>query len=728
MEMKKMMAFGAAFAAVGFALAQAPLYKDASKSVDERVEDLLSRMTFEEKIGQIGQFLPAYQKGVESADSSKKRFSKDLLKRVRAGKIGSLIGAPGLENRTLVQKAALESRLGIPVIFGHDMIHGCTVTTPIPLAQSCAWDPDLWRRTAEMTALSARLKGCDWTFAPMMDIARDARWGRIAEGAGQDPYLCSLWSAAQVKGFQGDDVADGFHLAACAKHYVGYGAGEGGRDYDAVEMGEGTFRDIYLPPFASAVKAGVLTVMPAFHSFNGVPCAVNRWLLTDVLRGELGFDGFTISDWEAIAECDLAGHGVGDGPVELGAMALNAGMDMSMVDAYYEKGLKAALAEGRTTMKEIDQAVRRVLSVKMKIGLFERPFVDEAAVKAKVDLKRDLAVAREAAVKSCVLLKNEKSVLPLAKGVKVSLLGKLADDEEHMQGCWSSFYEVKENATLRQGLQAAGFAVSFDANYAVDSSADVVVAVFGEGAWESGEAHSRAYIGLKPDQLAAVNAIKASGKPFVAVLFSGRPLAVPELAEKADAVLAGWFLGSCAGEAIADVLSGAEVPSGRLTVDFPRTTGACPMYYNRLPTGRPSQPEGGMVNSYIDSDIHTPLYPFGFGLSYSEIAYSDESVAVTDDAVVFTATVANKGTRSAVETVQAYVRDLVGVVSRPKRELKGFEKVSLAPGESKKVVVSVPRERLVYHAGAKTLKAEGRMHGWIAPDSISGKRLEFVLK
>ena len=338
------------------------------------------------------------------------------------------------------------------------------------------------------------------------------------------------------------------------------------------------------------------------------------------------------------------------------------------------------------------------------------------------------AVAREAAVRSCVLLKNEKSVLPLARGAKVSLLGKLADDADHMQGCWSSFYEVQENATLRQGLEAAGFAVSFDAGYAVDASADVVVAVFGEGAWESGEAHSRSYIGLKPDQLAAVDAIKATGKPFVAVVFSGRPLAIPELAEKADAVLEGWFLGSCAGEAVADILSGAAEPSGRLTVDFPRTTGACPMYYNRLPTGRPSQVGGGMVNCYIDSEIHTPLYPFGFGLSYSEIAYSDESVAVTDDAVVFTATVANKGDRPAVETVQAYVRDLVGVVSRPKRELKGFEKVSLAPGESKKVVVSVPRERLVYHAGAEKMSATGKMHGWIASDSISGKRLEFVLK
>ena len=683
------------------AFADVPLYKDASKPVEARVSDLVSRMTLDEKIGQLGQFLPSFQKGVESADNTKKRFSDDVLERVRQGKVGSLIGAPGLENRALVQKAALESRLGIPVIFGHDMIHGCTVTTPIPLAQSCAWDPDLWRRTAEMTALSARLKGCDWTFAPMMDIARDARWGRIAEGAGQDPYLCSLWSAAQVKGFQGDDVSDGFHLAACAKHYVGYGAGEGGRDYDAVEMSEGTFRDIYLPPFASAVKAGVLTVMPAFHSFNGVPCAVNGWLLTDVLRGELGFAGFTISDWEAIAECDLGGHGVGDGPVELGAMSLKAGMDMSMVDAYYEKGLKAALAEGRVSVKDIDTAVGRILTVKMKLGLFERPLVDAEAVKAKIDLKKDLATAREAAAKSCVLLKNANSVLPLRKGAKVSLLGAMADDEEQMQGCWSSYYEVKENATLRQGLAAAGFDVKFSAKYEPDASADVVVAVFGEKSNES--------------------------KPFVAVLMNGRPLAIPELAEKADAILEGWFLGSCAGEAIADIMSGARVPTGRLTVDFPRTTGACPVYYNRLPTGRPSHPNGWMCNCYIDSEIHTPQYPFGFGLGYSEIAYSGEKVEVKGDAVVFTATVANRGAFAAEETVQAYVRDLVGAVSRPKRELKGFAKVALAPGESKTVEISVPRSRLVYHAGARRLDAEGKMQGWIAPDSISGKALDFTL-
>ena len=709
------------------AFADVPLYKDASKPVEARVSDLVSRMTLDEKIGQLGQFLPSFQKGVESADNTKKRFSDDVLERARQGKVGSLIGAPGLENRTLVQKAALESRLGIPVIFGHDMIHGCTVTTPIPLAQSCAWDPDLWRRTAEMTALSARLKGCDWTFAPMMDIARDARWGRIAEGAGQDPYLCSLWSAAQVKGFQGDDVSDGLHLAACAKHYVGYGAGEGGRDYDAVEMSEGTFRDIYLPPFASAVKAGVLTVMPAFHSFNGVPCAVNGWLLTDVLRGELGFAGFTISDWEAIAECDLGGHGVGDGPVELGAMSLKAGMDMSMVDAYYEKGLKAALAEGRVSVKDIDTAVGRILTVKMKLGLFERPLVDAEAVKAKIDLKKDLATAREAAAKSCVLLKNANSVLPLRKGAKVSLLGAMADDEEQMQGCWSSYYEVKENATLRQGLAAAGFDVKFSAKYEPDASADVVVAVFGEKNNESGEGHSRSFIGLRPEEISAIDAIKASGKPFVAVLMNGRPLAIPELAEKADAILEGWFLGSCAGEAIADIMSGARVPTGRLTVDFPRTTGACPVYYNRLPTGRPSHPNGRMCNCYIDSEIHTPQYPFGFGLGYSEIAYSGEKVEVKGDAVVFTATVANRGAFAAEETVQAYVRDLVGAVSRPKRELKGFAKVALAPGESKTVEISVPRSRLVYHAGARRLDAEGKMQGWIAPDSISGKALDFTL-
>ena len=701
------------------AFADVPLYKDASKPVEARVSDLVSRMTLDEKIGQLGQFLPSFQKGVESADNTKKRFSDDVLERVRQGKVGSLIGAPGLENRTLVQKAALESRLGIPVIFGHDMIHGCTVTTPIPLAQSCAWDPDLWRRTAEMTALSARLKGCDWTFAPMMDIARDARWGRIAEGAGQDPYLCSLWSAAQVKGFQGDDVSDGFHLAACAKHYVGYGAGEGGRDYDAVEMSEGTFRDIYLPPFASAVKAGVLTVMPAFHSFNGVPCAVNGWLLTDVLRGELGFAGFTISDWEAIAECDLGGHGVGDGPV--------AGMDMSMVDAYYEKGLKAALAEGRVSVKDIDTAVGRILTVKMKLGLFERPLVDAEAVKAKIDLKKDLATAREAAAKSCVLLKNANSVLPLRKGAKVSLLGAMADDEEQMQGCWSSYYEVKENATLRQWLAAAGFDVKFSAKYEPDASADVVVAVFGEKSNESGEGHSRSFIGLRPEEISAIDAIKASGKPFVAVLMNGRPLAIPELAEKADAILEGWFLGSCAGEAIADIMSGARVPTGRLTVDFPRTTGACPVYYNRLPTGRPSHPNGWMCNCYIDSEIHTPQYPFGFGLGYSEIAYSGEKVEVKGDTVVFTATVANRGAFAAEETVQAYVRDLVGAVSRPKRELKGFAKVALAPGESKTVEISVPRSRLVYHAGARRLDADGKMQGWIAPDSISGKALDFTL-
>ena len=363
----------------------------------------------------------------------------------------------------------------------------------------------------------------------------------------------------------------------------------------------------------------------------------------------------------------------------------------------------------------------------MRLGLFERPLVDAEAVKAKIDLKKDLATAREAAAKSCVLLKNANSVLPLRKGAKVSLLGAMADDEEQMQGCWSSYYEVKENATLRQGLAAAGFDVKFSAKYEPDASADVVVAVFGEKSNESGEGHSRSFIGLRPEEISAIDAIKASGKPFVAVLMNGRPLAIPELAEKADAILEGWFLGSCAGEAIADIMSGARVPTGRLTVDFPRTTGACPVYYNRLPTGRPSHPNGWMCNCYIDSEIHTPQYPFGFGLGYSEIAYSGEKVEVKGDAVVFTATVANRGAFAAEETVQAYVRDLVGAVSRPKRELKGFAKVALAPGESKTVEISVPRSRLVYHAGARRLDAEGKMQGWIAPDSISGKALDFIL-
>ena len=705
-----------------------------------RVEDLVGRMTLDEKIGQLVQ---TGSTGYASDDQSAAALSEELKAAVRDGRVGSLIGACGVQKFNAIQRIAVEeSRLGVPLMVGHDVIHGCRTVLPIPLGLSCAWDAELWRRGAEMMAVEALSRGCNWTFNPMVDIARDARWGRIAEGAGQDPWLASLYASAMVRGYQGVDIRDGRHIATCLKHYVAYGACEGGRDYNTVELSDDTPRNVYLPPFAAGVAAGALTVMPAFHALNGTPCSVDRYLLTDVLRGELGFKGFTISDYNAIAEA-ANGHAVATPDAEVAAKALNAGMDQDMMSGIYRDHLKAAVESGAVKASDLDEAVRRVLAVKERMGLFEKPYID-ADILGKIDFGAHRALAREAAAKTAVLLKNVGGILPLGKGRRIALLGSLADDRDEMLGCWQTWKDGFENATLREGLAADGVEVTYARAWtptgAVDraairaaaGSADLVIAAFGESCWDygsmNGENCSRADIGLPGHQLEALSEIKAAGKPLVAVLFCGRPLAVPELAEAADALVVAWNPGSSGGWGVADVLTGVREPYGRLTVDFPHRTGECPLYYNRLPTGRPWKAGEFWVTKYIDAPSPgRSLFAFGEGLGYTAFAYSDERVEVADGRVVLRAKVTNTGVRTGTEAVQAYVRDLVATVSRPRRELKGFRRVELKAGESVEVEIAIAARDLGFWHRGRFRVEPGRFAAWIGHDSNSGRELGFDL-
>lgn len=713
----------------------------AQTDVERRVEETLSRLTFEQKLGQLWQFSGGHPSEAASSDRSKGALDPKFLEAVGAGRYGSVIGKRGVSNYNAIQRAAMEG-VGIPLLIGHDMIHSATTTYPIPLAMACAWDESLWERTASAMAVESLALGCNWTFTPMLDVALDARWGRIAEGGGCEPLVTGLMGAAMIRGFQGCDMADGLHIAACAKHYVSYGASFGGRDYNAVEMSDSTLRDVYLPPFKMAVDAGVATVMPAFHSFNGVPCSMNSYLLRDILRGEFGFDGMTISDWAAVRE--LIRHGVAADKADAAVLALNGGIDMEMVSDCYVETLKSAVERGRVTMKTIDDAVRNILRVKFRLGLFDRPTLDADALAKAIDPAANRALARECARKSCVLLKND-GALPLKKGVKVALLGDLAASDWQMLGCWSTRdLSNFENATLLDGLKADGVDVNYVEAYtltgrvdlaAVEAAAlaaDVVVAAFGDYWENSGEGNSSAILELKGGQMKVAEKVKSLGKPLVAVVFGGRPMAFPGLAKTADALVMAWNPGGCGGWGIADVMTGLAEPWGRLTVDMPYATGTCPLYYSRTTTGRPStitaeHPFGKRYTSCYNDAPFVALYPFGYGLTYTSVKYSGEKVAVEGGEVVFSADVANTGAHEANELVQVYVRDEVARIVRPRRELKGFKRVALRAGETKHVEIRVPVSSFGYTLNGVRAVEPGWFTAWVAPDSDSGRRLRFEL-
>ncbi|HEY8132600.1 MAG TPA: glycoside hydrolase family 3 N-terminal domain-containing protein, partial [Thermoanaerobaculia bacterium] len=593
------------------------------------VEGLLARMTLEEKLGQLTQIV-------------EDQLPNDLA--------GSMLNSGGAAKTNALQRAALaKSRLKIPLLFGYDVIHGYRTIFPIPLAIASSWDPKLAELSAQVAAREARAAGIRWTFAPMVDIARDARWGRIAEGAGEDPLLGSAMAAAYVRGFQTS-------ILACAKHYAAYGAAEAGRDYNSVELSERTLREVYLPPFRAAVDAGVATLMSAFDSVNGIPATANRHLLDDILRSEWKFKGFVVSDWDAVAE--LINHGVAANKQDAAIKAITAGVDMDMWDNSYST-LAAAIREGRLPMSVVDRAVRRVLRMKAQAGLFDDPFTNETAAPT---LDRD--AARRVAQRSIVLLKNELDLLPLPKSSKIAIVGPLADSKVDMLGPWSAQGKAEDAVTPLEAIP-----------HVPVEQADVIVAVLGESREMSGEAASRTTIDLPGDQQKLLESLVATGKPVILVVMSGRPLAISWAAEHVPAIVQAWFLGSESGNALADVLFGDINPSGKLPVTAPRATGQVPIYYAHLPTGRPPNVEDKYTSKYLDVPIG-PLYPFGFGLSYTKFEYSDIRV----DGFRVSATVRNAGNRAGEEIVQMYVADPVASVSRPVKELKGFQRVALKPG------------------------------------------------
>lgn len=727
--------------------------KIVTPAIAARVEELLAKMTLEEKIGQLNQVGPTPVGGVDlelaewkrmldAGKITREEYDKAVAgiqmdaqeEDVRAGRIGSFLVLKGAEKCNRMQRIAVEeSRLGIPLLLGLDVVHGLRTIFPIPLAEACSWDEAVFENSAAIAAREAVATGLNWTFAPMVDIARDARWGRIAEGAGEDPLLTSRFAAAKVRGFQGPDLSAPDRIAACAKHFAAYGAAIGGRDYNSADISLQTLHEVYLPPFEAASDAGAATFMGAFNDINGVPCTTNPYLYKNVLRDGWGFDGMVVSDASAVAE--VVAHGTAADRADAAAQSLAAGMDMDMGCRCYIENLAAKLEEGAVTLQQIDDAVRHVLGVKFALGLFEHPYVDPTLADRLYLCDEHRAAARDAARRSMVLLKNN-GLLPLKKDAKLLVVGGLAAERGEMLGTWAGMGRRDDTACLLDGLNACGIDYEYLPCCPVDNEthtignfdpaglaealekADAVIAALGETKNMSGEASSLCDIGLAGGQDALVAALKAGGKPFAAVLFNGRPLAIPHVDEAADAVLEAWHLGTEAGYAICDVLFGDYAPSGRLTTTFPHHTGECPRYYNHVSTGRPA---GAIRHSckYMDAPIQ-PLYPFGHGLSYTAFAYRDLTVWEENGTVTATVTVCNTGSIAAEETVQLYVHDKVASRARPVRELKAFAKVWLEAGEAKTVTLTFAADKLGFYDIAMNYVVEpGDFDIWVGHDSTA---------
>ena len=658
-----------------------------------RIDTLLAALTIEEKIGQLN-MVPAGQTVTGPGEL------RDVHEGIRTGRIGALLNLWGADEVRAVQRLAVEkSRLGVPLLLGLDVIHGHRTIFPVPLAEACLFAPDLWEKTAHAAAEEAAQDGVAMTFAPMLDVARDPRWGRIVESPGEDPWVASEIAAAKTRGLQGQDLAAADSLAATAKHFCAYGAVTAGREYASAEVSERTLREIYLPPFSAAVAAGTAAIMPAFIDIAGTPMTANAPLLQGWLRGDLGFDGVLISDYNAIAE--LLNHGVAGDIAEAAALALNAGVDIDMTSNAYVRGLPEALKRGLVTMAVIDAAVRRVLKLKERLGLFDDPYRRGSAGPdaAKAAERRELA--REAARRAIVLLTNRSAILPLSPGLRrIALIGPLAAAPREMLGPWASAGRAQSALSILEGLTAALPQCRIDHAPGVDiagddtdriaaavelcADAEAVVLCLGEAAAMSGEAASRAHLGLPGRQRALAEAVLGVGKPVVALLSSGRPLALPWLFERAGAVLAAWFLGGEAGHAIADVLTGRFNPTGRLPVTWPRDVGQVPIFYSQRPTGRPTNEGEHYTSKYLDVPA-TPQFAFGHGLSFSRFAVldlrCDPSCVKAGECVEVSATVRNLSEVDGEATLFLFVRDVVASVARPLLELKGVRKIVLAGGQ-----------------------------------------------
>ncbi|MBB5264937.1 beta-glucosidase [Catenibacillus scindens] len=728
-----------------------------TKAQKQKVQDLLSQMTLEEKIGQmnlispsiVGGFDVSFEELIEMVGDgriSHEEFEKILNNaerdyqedNIRAGKIGAMMLQDPEKVNELQKIAVEESRLGIPLLIGLDVIHGFRSVYPIAIAEAGAFDPDLFERTAHMAAKESRTQGVNWHYAPMIDVARDSRWGRVSEGPGEDTYLASEFARAKIRGLQGDMSSTDNYVAACTKHYVAYGACESGRDYNTTSMSISQLHNIYLPPFKAAMEEGAASVMASFNDLNGVPCTVNPYTLRHLLKETYGLKGLVVSDANAIRECVT--HGIAADDMDAGVQAANAGMDMDMGTGIYSKYLEQAIAEGKVDMGVIDEAVTRILSVKVWLGLFEHPYVEKEAMTRYETLpKAHTDLALEAAEKSIVLLKNEGNILPLKKDQKISLVGNLADMKEEIIGAWAMSWQHKDCVTILDGLKSAGANVSYypcggpegdlndeEIKEAV-SDGDVIVAVIGEMVNMSGEAASKADISLPGKQRELLEKLLASGKPVVAVLMNGRPLALGWENEHLPAIVEAWHLGIQMGNAVVRVLFGDCNPSGKLASSFPYVTGQCPVYYNHPNTGRPGS-GSKFTSRYLDAPFDA-LYPFGYGLSYTSFEYSDLKVEDAGDAFKVTVTVANTGDRTGTETVQLYMQDVTATLVRPVKELKGFTKVTLDPGASVDVTMSLKKSDMGFYDNDANYRIEdGKFNIFVGTNSKECMKQEIDVK
>ena len=730
----------ASFLVMGSSSQQIPESKP-DDGLDKRVKELLSKMTLEEKVGQMNQLSNPYQQtGTGVMTAREEKFDEMIAK----GEIGSFLNVLGVDETMRLQKIAVEkSRLGIPLIFAYDVIHGYKTLFPVPLAEAASFDRAMMQKSARIAAIESAANGLHWTFAPMVDISRDPRWGRIMEGAGEDVYLGQEAAIARVHGFQGDKLSDANTIAACAKHFVGYGAAIGGRDYHSVDMSERMLREVYLPPFKAAVDAGVATFMSAFNTVDGVPASGNRWLQTDILRGEWGFDGFVVSDWNSLGE--MIFHGNVESNYDIGHLGVDAGIDMDMEGRIYVQHVKQLLDDKKITISQIDEMVSRILLIKFRLGLFDNPFqyCDKQKEKELTMHPDHLLASREVAKKSIVLLKNENKTLPISKKVKrIAVIGPLANDKDAPLGNWRGNATPNTAVSLLEGIrEVAGnkievlyaegckLATNAEQNFftqleinttdrsgfaeAIEAAkkADVVIMALGETAYMSGECRSYADISLKGLQLELLREIKKTGKPVILTLFNGRPLVLTDVVEHTDAILNCWLLGSQSGNAIADVLFGDYNPSGKLPASFPYHVGQIPIYYEQMNSGRPYDPNPTGFSSKYRDIPNAPLYAFGYGLSYTNFAYSNLVLSSAkiglNESLTIKATITNTGDYSGEEVVQLYIRDVAGKgVSRPLQQLKGFEKVMIEKGTSKEVSFKISPADLAFYRLDKTFAPE----------------------
>ena len=722
---------------------------------DQKIEKLLSQMTIDEKIGQMCQI-----------NGFSGQIPDKIKEEIKAGNVGSILNEVDVKTVNEIQKTAVEeSRLGIPLLIGRDVVHGFKTIFPIPLGQAATWNPEIVKKGAGIAAQEASLAGVNWTFAPMIDIARDSRWGRIAESFGEDPYLVSKMAVASTEGFQGTNgsLFSNGKIAACAKHFAGYGAAEGGRDYNTTLIPEGELRDVYFKSFKAAKDAGIRTFMTGFNDLNGVPASGNQFLFRKVLREEWQFDGMVVSDWASIHE--LISHGFSSDEKDAAKKALIAGVDMEMASTCYKNHIKELLDEGLINIDLVDDAVRNILRIKIELGLFEHPYVDENG-QGEIGEKDIEKAALEAAEQSIVLLKNKNKLLPLSTKINsVAVIGPMAHEKYEQLGTWSFDADSLLSITPLEGIRnllgnakvnfAKGLKYTRDKNsdgfkqaIKAAKSSDVVVVCVGEEAILSGEAHCRARLDLPGIQKELIQEISETGKPVVLIVMAGRALSIGDVYENADAVLYAWHPGTMGGTALANILFGKVSPSGKLPVTMPKSVGQIPMHYNHKNSGRPVDPNNwpsidkipvkayqtslGNTSHYMDEGFE-PLYPFGFGLSYTDFEYSDlrietPVIARTEELNV-SVLLSNKGERTAEEVVQVYIRDLVGDVTRPVRELKAFDRVKLKAGEAKRVSFTIPASELSFHNQQMTNVVEpGKFMLWIGGNSNADLGAEFAVK